>query len=231
MTNHELLTSAIDFGAIGSGFTTAIYYGLGVVAVALVAYFVWRMLRFNVRVTIHRFTSGGYRRVRVWGRENTDKSGKVLGFEIKGYPKYDGRKIPEEYFGEEVFGFGKNKTRKVVDLRYTRDGNLVPIALPSSAEPVWEALSNPEIHMYNLAHEGVEQRFDVRSFWDKHGSMVMQLGVLMIVVVIVIIFQDNLSNLISTSASASNVCTESLMTCREICSNAQSLAEGTGGLV
>lgn len=231
MTTHDLLTQGVNFSAIGSGLATGVKYSLVVVAIGLVAYFLWRLTRNNVRVYVHKHTAGGYKRIRTWGRETTDKTGKVLGFEVRKFPKYDGRKVPEDYIGSESSGLFNNKSRAVVDMHYTTDGNLVPIKPPAPKDPTWKMLGNPEIQVYNNARDAVEKRFDLRSFWDKYGAIALQMGVIMIVVIIFIVVQENLGNLIAQAGSASAMCQESLSACQTICSNAQSISAGGGAVV
>ncbi len=220
----EDLGVAIDFSGIGSGFATAVYIMLGGAFLALVAWFAYRLLRNNVRVYIEHWTGSGYDLAKAWGREVKDKNGKVLKFVIPKYPKYSGDKIPESYKGRERLSLGRS--REFVFLRYTDDGNLVP-KRPDPAEPGWEIMSNPEIQIYTDIHDDVNRRFDIRSFWDKYGNFVMQAGLIMAVVLIVIVFQDNLSNLIDAGRSANSMCTEALTTCRQVCEGSAGLA-GSG---
>jgi hypothetical protein len=157
---------------------------------------------------------------KTWGREVTDKSGKVLKFVIPKFPKYNGDKVPEDYKGQERYGvLSQNKTRSFVRMRYTKDGNLVPVR-PDPQEPTWQLMSNPEVQIYESLHEDADRRFDPRQFWDKYGAIIMQGTMIMAIVIIVIVFQDNLSNLIDAGRSANAQCTQALTTCRQICDNA-----------
>ena len=220
----------IDITGVASGFadglTIMLIVMVALVVLGVIVFALYRVLRNNIRVYVRR----GGKQYKYMGRETSDKTGKVLGFIIPKLPKYANKKIPEEYFYDEVKGLFRNKTRKAVDMKFTEDGNLVPIR-PNTEEPTWKTMSNPQLEMYNNLREDAHERFNVADFWDKYG-VIIGVGIVAIIIMITfIIAQDFLTTVVEQAGSSTAVCAESLSTCREICSNVATVAASSGGPV
>jgi len=206
----------------GAGFLIALYVIVGAAFLGIIGFVLYRMMRNNVVIYVRR----GGKQYKYRGRETSDKTGKVLGFEIPRLPKYSGRKIPEEYFYDEVIGVMRNKTRKAVDMKFTEDGNLVPIK-PAVHDPEWETMSNPQLEIYTNLRADAQERFDIRNFWDKYGAIIMTGGLAIIIMVTFIIAQDFTSGVVEQAGAAANSCTNALATCQQICNNAAASAGGS----
>lgn len=219
---------SIDFGAIGSGIVTGVYWAFALGVGGVLAFFAYRYFQWNVRVIIHR----GRDEIKTWGKEIRKKGGKVLGFKIKGYKKYTGGKVPEDYFTQEIYGLGQSKRRKKVHFKMTAEGDLIPQRPVDDYDGAdWQMLSNPAIQSFANTLDDIEEEFDVRGFWEKYGQMVMMAGLAAIMLVAFFFAGDFLNGVTDAASGATASCTEALTTCREICSNAQSLAAGGGAVV
>lgn len=221
-------TAANAAANFGSAFITGIYWVIWVFIIALIVFFLFRTFRWNVTIYEYKDTNSGLIKIKKKGRENKDRTGKVIGFEIKGDRKYSGRKIPEQYFMLEKSLFGY---KTVVHMAYDDDANLRPIKPMRSADlPEWTALSNPEMEVYTNIGEQMDSRYDLSSLWEKYGQIIMMAGLAAIMLVSFFFAWDQVNGVIETASQATAVCNNAMETARSICTGA---AESTvpGGVI